>query len=243
MGPDSATTPPELIRALPRSITITGRGILNACMSLLFFAVSAAMFYWLGNHGLSMMQKRAALRANGSVVIGTVTVLRHVGRSHTPHAHYTFTIDGTSYIGESNVPTRLESEFQPFDEVSIRYLPDNPAVNHPADWEDSTLSAWGPLFAPTMFVVLGIVMAITQFRQRSLLAEGTPTTGTITACTLYKGSYNMKYEFTTADGQSINGRSSRTDGQEIGASVCILYLTHEPTRNSLYPSDYYRIAD
>ena len=243
MGLDSPTTPPELISALPRSITITGRGILNICLSLLFFVASAGLFYWLGDQGWHIVQKRAALRANGGITVGTVTELRHVGRNHTPHAYYTFTIDGTSYIGESSVPTRLESEFQPFEEVAIRYLRGNPAVNHPAEWEDSSFSAWGPLFAPVVFAIIGIVTAVSQFRQKSLLVEGTPATGVITACTLRKGSYNMKYEFTTADGQSLNGRSSRSDGQEIGASVCILYMPQQPTRNSLYPSDYYRIAD
>ncbi len=242
MGPDSATTPPELISALPRNVTITGRGVLNACLSLLFLAGSVGLFYWLGNQGLSVTQKRAALRADSRITVGTVTALRHTGRSHTPHAHYTFTVAGTSYIGESSVPTRLESEFQPLSQVSIRYLPGNPAVNHPADWEDSTLSAWGPLFAPTVFLISGIGIAVMQLRQRSLLAEGMPATGVITECRLYKGSYNMKYEFTTADGQSLKGSSSRTNGEDIGASVCILYMPHQPGRNGLYPSDLYRIG-
>ncbi|HZP07584.1 MAG TPA: hypothetical protein VFB43_21985 [Terracidiphilus sp.] len=244
MGPVSATIPPELIGATPRNVRITGNGILNACMSALFLAAAVGLFYWLGNQGIRTMQKRAALRANSLVATGVVTELTYIGtRSHTPHARYTFAVDGTSYMGESNVPSRLQSSFQQFRQVPIRYLPTNPAINHPADWEDSTSSAWAPLLVPIILVPSGILMLSTQRRQKKLLTEGTPGAGVVTACTRVKGGYNLKYEFTTAGGQSIAGRSSRSNSQEVGASVCILYMPQQPDRNVLYPSDYYRIAD
>lgn len=236
-------TPPELICALPRRTRLTANGVVSLVFAIPVLALTLAMSATFGTTSMRGLQTRSALRAGSRIANGEVTQLAFIGRHNTPRVQYTFAVDGTWYTGKVTVPGKWLSAYQQFSQVPIRYLPENPAVNHPADWEESTPTFVWPILSPLMFVTFEIFLFMNLRRQHNLLAEGTPAVGVITACTLYKGSYSMKYDFTTADGQSLKGRSTRKQGQQIGASVSILYMSQKPACSGIYPLDLYRIAE
>lgn len=243
MGPDSITIPPELITPPPRTAKMTSLGISNAIAFVIFLAFAAALGFWFGSIATQQMQHKTALRRDSREATAEVTRLEHVGRSNTPDASYSFTVDGAPFSGKVKVPRQLERNFYPFSLVPIRYLPSNPAVNHPAAWEDSDLSIWGPLILP-LFIATTAVLGFAGLRkQRQLIIEGVFATGVVTNCTRYKGKYFLKCEFRTQNGQEIKGKGVTLMIPEIGATVPVLYLPQKPSRNQSYPLDLYRIAE
>ena len=239
----STAVPPELAGPLPRRIRITGSGIMGVIASVLFLSLAVAGAIWLGARGERTIQQREALRSSGLVTTGEVTLLKHEGRHNTLYADYAFAVDGTTYTGEVIVPDGQKDHIRQLDSIPIRYLPVNPEVSHPDAWEESTFSAWGPLFGPVVFAVVGIVSAVSQSRQRKLLAEGQTAEAVVTACSRAKGGFNIRYEYRTAEGERFNSSSVRKDSQGIGAKICVLYMPQQTRRNTLYPLDTYSVKE
>ena len=109
------------------------------------------------------------------------------------------------------------------------------------------MSEWDPYFVLILVAGLGCIFFILpqiQF-QRRLAAEGVATIGVVTKCSVSGrgGSFmNLKYDFRSEDGISVQGRESFQSRQEIGARILILYLPQKPRQNIPYPLSAWRIA-
>jgi hypothetical protein len=236
--------PSELAGPVPRRIQLSdsSRILRFVLVSLIGITVIAGL--WYGKHVVIQMQQRSALRHDGVEVQGEITFLKRVGRGGNI-IRYTFTANGGTISDKAEVPPQLMRDLEGSTITTIRYLPSNPAINHPAAWEWSLSSEW-----PLIFVLIGLltVCSVTStavYRDRKLLVWGKPVTGIVTNCRVSgRGIISIEYEFRTETGAQVRGSGNSTDQQETGAGICVLYLPQNPKRNLPYPvPDFYVDAD
>jgi hypothetical protein len=183
-------------------------------------------------------QTRDALRRESSEAAGVVTQIKYGKRNRV---YYTFVVDGRSFTGHSPIQRKISDTLQESDPLSIRYLPSNPAVNHPAVWEDSE-SIWPGILFLTLLLA-SVFMFLKMLRKdRLLVAKGLPAVALITKCSSTRSGFLLKYDFRAADGMVITGSGGNGTCPEIGANICVLYLQQNPSCNQPYPSRYYCVA-
>lgn len=234
--------PSDLTGKRPRKMRMTGNGMQMAAGTILFFAfaVVCAIYGWSGV--LKQAKYRSELRNNYKETVGEIQWLGSVGRSPQNRLRYTFSVNGTTYKGEAAVPNTLLHDLAQSTSLSIRYVPFNPAVNHPAEWEWSASFDPDSLFASILGVIVGMVFYIPLRRERQLIVGGEPTSGVITKCSRFRSNYEVKYEFQAEDRNVTRGRGWSNCAKQTGERVHVLYMPQNPRRNRPYPSPYYRIV-
>src|ERR1700740_196274 len=155
-----------------------------------------------------------------------------------------FEAAGTSYLGKAEMPN-YRLILHEADPIAVRYLPTDPTVNHPADWEWSGLEIMDLI--PEVFMLfltsVGIVALVALVRDRRLARRGRPAKGMVIDCIPGKSDFRVEYEFRTDDGVPERGHSSSPDEYGAGARVWILYLPQKPQRNSMYPLRYFEVVE
>jgi hypothetical protein len=241
--PENWTPPRELTRALPRETQLSGRGKLMAVMGWIFLMASIPVYILMQNQDRERTARVEALRTQGREANGEIVRLWHSsGKSHTPMVSYAFTANGVRLHGESSVPGDSWDGIQKVGFLPIRYLPSNPATNHPAAWEESGPPAWMTFIFPVILVVAGAFMLWNLRRQSQVAAEGVPAAGVVTKCFRVKNGWVVRYQFRVKDGTVGFGRDQVHRKLEAGAAVCVLYLPEKPGRCFLYPMCSYRVV-
>jgi hypothetical protein len=243
-----AAIPSELTGRVPRRTRLSQNTLLGATIGTTMLLIGLALGFAMGKNALQAMRNRDALRQAGSQVIGNNEVIGTVDQltsgRNSHHVQYTFiTSDAAVYTGTAQVPDNMWSGLQVNGPLSIRYLPTDPTVNHPAAWEESDFSIWAAVFSPSIFVAGGLFSLLSLRGGRRLVAEGTPVIATVTACSGPVGRsvwFNVKYEFRTDDGIEINSGGRYGSGLENGTKLIVLYLPQNPQQNAPYASSYYR---
>jgi len=238
---------PVLVGPPPRKTQLTGKGIALAVVTAVVVAIAAIYAFLISAEAFRQFQIRAALRGHGNETIGQINELRNPFHALKEHVDYTFVADGNTHTGEAIVPLELYHILKSASSLPIRYLPQNPAVNHPADWEWSAMSELDPCFLLFLVAGLGCLLFIPpQLRfQRRLAVEGVATMGVVTKCSVsgrYGEFISLRYEFRTEDGVLAHGRGSFQTQLEVGARILILYRPQKPSQNSPYPLSNWRIA-
>jgi hypothetical protein len=252
-----AKIPSELTGELPRKVRATGNGIYLTFLASAFLAFAFAAAVWACLNTVRQTEHRAALRGDSSVTAGEITRTRKMKSSEI--VYYTFSANSRSYRGEAELPWQLHRDVERSNSLIVRYLPTDPDVNHPAAWEWSFFW-WLPLstdvvhlpefskesewfMALPIFGPLGFVLFIGLRTERKLLIEGVPADGLVTECAPgTRGGYRVKYEFRTEDGRVVQGKCGG-ERQEIGATICVLYLRRDSRQNNLYSKQNYRVAE
>jgi hypothetical protein len=157
--------------------------------------------------------------------------------------YYTFVIGGTSFSGKAEIPNGQGIALHESDKISVRFLPSNPAINHPDAWEWSPLMSLVPIIFAIISIGFGGAALAILFRERRLVREGTAVPGIVTGCIRKDRGFQVEYAFRTEQGISIRGKSGSTDQFEAGANVWILYLSKNPRRNHLYPLPDYSVVE
>jgi len=205
---------------------------------MIIMAFPAYLSCMLFHTWFQVNQTRDALRRESSEVAGVVNQIKY-GKSY--RVYYTFVVDGRSFTGHSTMPREIRKNLQDSDPLSIRYLPSNPAVNHPAAWEDS-VSIWPGIIFLTLLLASAFMFLKTLREERLLIAKGTPAVALVTKSSSTRSGFLIKYDFRTEDGMVIKGSSGYENCPEIGANICVLYLQQDPSCNQLYPFRYYCVA-
>lgn len=241
----TATIPSELTGPLPRKVRSSPDGVRSAFIAAAVVAIALAGTSWVAMRGVHQFQYQAALRSDGLEATAQITGFSHAGKhGGILVTYYSFAVSGTAFTGNAHVPKQLEQAIHESSTLPIVYLPTNPAVNHPAAWEEPAINAIVPLLSPLIPVGVGVMMLASGRRERRLLAEGLPAIATITkSYPLSKGGYQSDYEFRTQDGSVGTGNNSFDGPPEIGTSFCVIYLPQNPRRNLPYPLLDYRIVE
>ena len=241
-----ATAPSELTGPLPRRLRMRPNGIQMATAGLVMLALSIFFILFPVRKMAKQMQITAALRTDGRDAVGEITRLWEEREKHSNlHVGYTFTINGASFTGESSVPDHLWQSIRQSSSLPIRYLPANPAMNHPAEWEGATFSGmW--LLGSAVFILpflVALAFFVMLLSERRLVAEGLLVAAVVKKCSSGRRGFSVMYEFRTQDENMIAGRGWSPCRHEIGTSVWVLYLPQNPRRNQPYPSLTYRVAE
>jgi hypothetical protein len=238
---------PEVVGTPPRRIRLTGNGITLVVVAAGLFGIAAVYACSVGTEAARQYQIRTALRSASNETVGKIEELRNPRHGLKEYVDYTFVVDGKTYSGEAIVPLENYRSIRLTSSLPIRYLPENPAANHPVDWEWSVILELDPYFVLAFLAGLGCILFIPpqmQFERR-LAAGGLATIGVVTNCSVsgkYGSFINLKYDFRTQDGILVQGRGSFRTQQEIGAKILILYLPKKPRQNIPYPVSAWRIA-
>lgn len=239
---------PEFLGPPPRRVALTGNGITRALVTAVLFTAAVFCSFFVASESARQAHIRTALRGTGNEAAGKIEELRNPFHGLKEYADYTFIADGQTYSGEAIVPLEDYHSIKLTSDLSIRYLPGNPAVNHPTDWEWSAMSEFDPYFVLILLLGLGCIILIPpqmQFERR-LAVQGVATIGAVTKCMVSGkgGSFiDLKYDFRTPDGALVQGRGSFQMQREIGARILILYLPQRPHQNIPHPIAAWRIVN
>jgi hypothetical protein len=229
--------PSELVGQLPRTVTLNLDGDARYLLwiVLLFFVGGGIWLGWKGYDDVQQFKDRALLRSNGRDVVAEVTGLSY--HRHGPTSvDYEFRFNGATYPGSAEEPNAGPgTSLHKSDKILVRFLPSNPAVNHPYAWEWSPAIGWVGVAFQVFFWAMGGAALVVLCRDRTLARKGHVASGVVTSCVLKDRFFHVEYEFRTADGAPMKGNTDRKEEYETGTRVWVLYLPQRPRRNDLYP--------
>jgi hypothetical protein len=229
---EASIIPSELLGQLPRRTRLE-KPIQWVVVVTILLGIVVAIILWAGKFAVQLTETRTALRHESSEATGVVD---DIWRSRV---NYSFAANGRSFTGSAS---RSGPKLRVSDPLTIRYLPSNPAVNHPAAWEEPTVAALFPFWIPTVLVLILVMMLIRMRIIRRLLSEGMPAVAVVTKrCRGARGGVYVVYEFRTEEGRAMTGSDGESP-EDIGANICVLYLPQNPRRNMRYPSSDYRVV-
>lgn len=237
--PKGWTAPSELTGALPRKTRMAPGGVQLVVLATVFLLWGGTWLFFCCRGAAQEMARTAALRRGSSrETTGEVTWVS----SRAPHRlSYAFTANGVALTGECSLPSHLY--FRRGDNLIIRFLPSNPAMNHPADWEGPAPDWWVPCVFAAFLALISTPLIVSLRRDRRLVAEGVPVGGVVLKCSPRgRGGWTAKYEFRTEDGRVAEGSSDCWNRLEAGSAVCVLYHPQNPRRNKAYSAVTYRVA-
>ena len=235
--------PSELRGSLPRRVQVKSANASAVIVVAVLCLGVGGVLTGAAYRGIAaQIRARTALRQEGRDTVATVTAT-HAGHG-SPTVTYAFKVNGLSYWGKAEI-SNYRLVFHESDQIAVRYLPADPTVNHPADWEWSGLETMDLI--PEVFLLfltsVGVVALVALFRDRKLARRGRPAKARVTDCSPGKADFRVEYEFRTDDGVPVTGHSSSPDEYGAGATVCILYLPQRPQRNSMYPLRYFEVVE
>jgi hypothetical protein len=241
---EPTTTHDELMRPAPRNVHMTGTGWINVVLVIVIFGLAAALLLYLGNAVLEVSAKRNTLRTGASETAGRITREWTSGRNSTQHIGYVFQIDKTIYSGESTVPDNIWNSLKQAGGVTIKYSLADPRINHPADWEDSTVGMWFSLVIPVIFSFAGQFLARELLTQRRLVAVGLPALARVTERVKGgRGGAILKYEFRIESGEIVQGACSEEKRREAGSTIFVIYLPYNPRTSRVYPFETFEVDE
>lgn len=109
------------------------------------------------------IQRRTILRHEGRETVGSVTAT-HTGHG-SPTVTYVFKANGLKYSGKAEI-LNYRLVLHESDPIAIRYIPTDPTVNHPADWEWSSQGDLVPEVFILLFTSVGVMALVALFRNR-----------------------------------------------------------------------------
>jgi Protein of unknown function (DUF3592) len=240
--PENWTAPRELSRALPREVRMTAAGTAVAAMLVLMAIGGIAFFVFVRNVKARQAAHIEMLRTQGEDAPGTVLRLWRADKSNTPTMSYAFTAGGRRFEGESSAPAVDWDGLRVGDTLPIRFVPTDPAINHPASWSDQPPPGWVAYMLPAILVVCIPLLGSKLRRQGALLAEGLAAPGVVTGSSRTKGGWVVRYRFRTKGAEVIKGRAQWKRRPPDGEMLCVLYDPEKPRRNKPYPMGWYRLA-
>lgn len=233
--------PSELVGPLPRKTKLSStNGWYGVIVGSVLLGLGSVLCGYLCIDASIQMQHRAVLRRDGRDIVGRVS-MTHGGHGDST-VSYTFPLNGVTYFGKAQLPDYY-LVLHESDQIAVRYLPSNPDINHPAEWEWSGLTGVVAKVFVLFFMAMGGVAFALLSRERKLAREGKVAEGVVTDCVQEKNQFRVEYEFHTEDGVLIKGNDDFENAYGAGARIWILYLPQKPKRNHSYPLSYYEVVE
>jgi uncharacterized protein DUF3592 len=238
------TRPSELSVPMPRKVRMdTSGGRFIFFVVLFCFSWGGAILGFHGYDAFGEIRQRDALRQRGYEAMGEV-INETNHRGAPASVSYTFSVNEVTYSGNAQLPVFRRMIIHKSDPIAIRFLPSNPAINHPESWEWAILGEidMAELLMPFL-IGAGWVALIHLLRDRKLARKGKAVEGVVIDCGPDKTEFRVKYEFHTEDGVQIRGSCDSEEEFEKGANIWILYLPGRPRRNHSYPTEFFSVVE
>ena len=230
-------TPPDgLGYSSLRPVQLTGAGIalLVVAGAMLLGAVAAGI--GLGTTARRQAEDHHLLQEQGVNTDARITrVWRSSDKDQQHLVSYRFTVEEREYVARKKVPTQIWQTLKAGSSLPVRFLPSNPKVNHPIEWDETPMPNWVPYLVSGELAVIAVILAMLLRKQVRLLTEGRPAPGIVTGQRRTKDGTVIRYEFTLLNGATAKGRGQSRRPPAIGNPVCVLYDPENPRRNAPYP--------
>jgi hypothetical protein len=216
--------------------------IIFLIVAIILVICAAIVISTSGTAGQLRQIEEAGIKAGGVVTDG-----RSIrGRSTSYYITYRYNVDGVSYDQEQRVSSSTYNGLYIGDEVTVRYLPDSPAVSAlSGDDLDNTILAENDVMALVAIIVGGIFIVALLWidhRNRVLSHRGQLLPGEIINATGRRGSkgaytVTLHYRFRTPSGEISEKKSTanRPDLRKMplpppGTPVLVLYVHDKSLR-------------
>jgi hypothetical protein len=230
-------TPPDgLGYSRLRPVSLTGGGIALLVVAVLMILGAVPAGIGLGTTAKRQAKDHRLLQEQGVNTEARITRLWRSGDKNQQHlVSYRFTVQERAYEARNKVPTRIWQTLTVGSSLPVRFLPSDPKVNHPTEWDDTPMPNWLPYLLSGALVVIAFGVTIPLRIQMRLLTEGRPAPGTVTGHRRTKDGTILRYEFVLLNGATAKGRGQSRRPPAIGAPICVLYDPENPRRNAPYP--------
>lgn len=122
-------------------------GFQTAMVAMTLILPSLIGVFWLSIQIPRQYANRNSLRASG--VNTTAKIDKVVTAKGSLWVKYTFEAEGRAITNEIKAPGTMEKFLYHAETIEIRYLPSNPEINHPVEWE---WSPWSEVIWIAVFV-------------------------------------------------------------------------------------------
>ncbi len=238
--------PVELTRSAPREVRPTAAGIALTILSYAFLVAAVAAGALLWRVAQIEAGRARALRDQGVTTAATVTRLWHTGGDDESYrVAYEFEHGGNPYRGESRAPRRIWRGLSEGEPLQVRFLPADPRISQPVDWQNGPLPLWLPPFLAIFLAGTGAFLKFMVQREARLLSEGRPAPAVVTRLSRAEhGARRPHYEFPLLNGSTARGRGGASrQAAPIGSTICILYDRDRPSRSAPYPMKLFQLPD
>ena len=230
-------TPPDgLGYSSLRPVSLTGGGIALLVVAALMLLGAVAAGIGLGTTAKRQAKEQRLLQEQSVNTDAQITRVWRGGDKNQQHlVSYRFTVQEREYVARKGVPSRIWQTLTVGSSLPVRFLPSNPKVNHPIEWDETPMPNWVPYLVSGELAVIAVVLAILLRKQVRLLTEGRPAPGIVTGHRRTKNGTVIRYEFQLLNGATAKGRGQSRRPPAIGSPVCVLYDPENPRRNAPYP--------
>ena len=233
---ESWTPPDGLGYSSLRPVSLTGGGIALLVVAVLMLLGAVAAAIGLGTTAKRQAKDHRLLQEQGVNTEARITRVWRSGDKNQQHlVSYRFTVQERAYEARNKVPTRIWQTLTVGSSLPVRFLPSDPKVNHPTEWDDTPMPNWLPYLLSGALVVIAFGVTIPLRIQMRLLTEGRPAPGIVTGHRRTKDGTILRYEFVLLNGATAKGRGQSRRPPAIGAPICVLYDPENPRRNAPYP--------
>jgi len=211
-----------------------GAAIVVGVFGVIGIGLGVGCFYRLAQDVRFTKEGQTAM----AMVQGTDVSALGKGGRRTYRVRYEFEVGGQQYEGSGDLPsyTSLRNA-ERTQQVSVLYLESDPRINRPTE-------ARGQPVAIAILMPLALLLPLTVFvyslrRDRELIMKGQLAPGRVIGIVSggRKNSLRYYYDFADAAGEVRRGSSwlqkYSPHGITVGSPAHVVYLTDDPTRNSL----------
>ena len=222
-----------------RPVQLSRHGIALTVLGVVFLIGAPVLGMLVFQQSNKAGNKRSLLRQEGVATTAVITRLWGTGGKDNRHmVQYRFAAENRDVEGKAQAPFRIWKGFVTGAGIPIRFVPAQPEVNHPSEWELSQVPMWVALLPGGILLLPSVVFFILIRKQMRLLSEGRPAPGTVTRIKRTDKAVIVYYDFTLLSGAVMKGRSGGGRWRPalgVGSPVCVLYDPENPRRNAIYP--------
>ncbi|HEY2469304.1 MAG TPA: DUF3592 domain-containing protein [Terracidiphilus sp.] len=242
---------PELQQPIPRSVRLTGIGIVYCLSAVAFFLFGVGLSYRVVHDEFRRQATNASL-ARRLVTEGleTQATVTHLFTGMGYVVNYQYSVDGRSYERGAFIAEAHWQSLQAGSPLAIRYLPSDPGHAYPDGDPPSSQNHWSivlPMSGMILLFMFGFAAIFISpvLSQRRLLTRGQAARGIVTRCKEggkgRRSGYFLYYDFSMPDGSQHQGKTFSGSQLAQGSSVTLLYDPSRPRRNAIYPVETVRI--
>jgi hypothetical protein len=240
---DSWTPPDGLGYSSLRPVRLTGGGIALLVVAAMMALGAVPAVIGLGATARRQAKDHRLLQEQGVNTEAQITrVWRSSGKDSQHLVSYRFTVQERAYAARKAVPQRIWQGLEAGATLPVRFLPSDPKVNHPTEWNDTPMPPWVPYLVFAGLAAIASVLATRLRIQMRLLTEGRPAPGIVTGLRRTKNGTVIRYEFKLLSGATAKGRGQSRLPPAIGSPICVLYDPENPRRNAPYPLSLVRLT-
>ena len=239
--------PRELLHSPPRHVVLSGGGVALAVLGVILVLGAIAAAAFLGRESSRQGENYRLLQQEGREA--DARIVRRwwtKGENKRLRVKYEFAVEGRSYVKEVKVPKARANTVAEDGAIRIRFVPSNPAINHPAAWNSEPMPSWPAIVVGIGLLILAAGIAMALRRQMELLSEGRAAPAIVTKISKEQHQHGsstiIHYEFPLLSGNIAKGKSACSrKGVDTGTVLPVVYDPNNTRRSAIYPLSLVRV--